>query len=68
MILEHNALTGETIEREPTAEEIAQAELDAEVTAAVKASREAMADAAASAVAKLEKLGLTADEVAALLA
>jgi DNA-directed RNA polymerase specialized sigma24 family protein len=68
MIIEHNALTGETIEREATAEEIAQAAIDAEVNAGVQAAKDAIAEAAASAVSKLESLGLTPEEIAAILA
>ena len=54
-----------------TAEEIAQRELDAQRAAEERAAREAeaqaKADAKASAVAKLAALGLSDDEVAALI-
>jgi hypothetical protein len=54
-----------------TAEEIAQREADALAAAELEAQREAeeqaKADARASAEEKLEALGLTADEIAALL-
>jgi hypothetical protein len=68
--LEHNCATGETIEREFTVAEYAQAELDAQVNAAQQAIQEAeeaaKAEAKASAESKLAALGLTADEIAAL--
>jgi hypothetical protein len=64
MIKEHNVATGEVIERELNAEELAQhnaylAEQDARKT------EQTAKDAARQAV--LDKLGLSADEVAALL-
>jgi len=62
---------GAVTERPLTAEEIAQREADAAAAAAAEAERlaeeEAKAAAKASALAKLEALGLTADEAAALL-
>ncbi len=62
---------GTVTERPLTPEEIAQREADAAAAAAAEAERvaaeEAKAAAKASAVAKLEALGLTADEAAALL-
>jgi len=65
-----NCETGEEMLVEYTAEEYAQAELDAAEFAARQAERvaaeEAAAAAKASAVAKLEAVGLTADEIAAL--
>lgn len=71
-VLEHNCETGETVEREFTAAEYAQAELDAQVFAAAEAARvaeeTAKAEAKASAEAKLAALGLTAEEIAALSA
>ena len=59
-IIEHNTETNEIIEREMTAKEI-------EANEAINAQfiQEAAKDAAKQAV--LEKLGLSADEVAALL-
>ena len=51
-----NCETGETLEVELTAEEVAQREADAQ----------AAAEAKASAQAKLAALGLTADEISAL--
>jgi len=66
-----NCSTGEKTEVELTAEEIAQREADAalfaEQEAARQAEQEAKAEAKASAVAKLSSLGLTEDEVSALL-
>jgi hypothetical protein len=66
-----NCETGQVEERPLTAEEIAQREADAAAAALAEAERqaaeEAKAAAKASAVTKLEALGLTADEAAALL-
>ena len=63
-ITEHNLLTGEIVERDQTAAELAQ-------VAADKVSFQAEADAQAAKIAArqavLDKLGLTADEAAALL-
>jgi alkylhydroperoxidase family enzyme len=64
--LEFNGETGETVERNLTAEELAQRELDAAESAAQKAAIEAKATARASALAKLAELGLTEEEIAAL--
>ena len=64
IIKEHNVETGEVIERELNAEELAQHEayLSEQET---KKAEQAAKDAAKQAV--LDKLGLSADEVAALL-
>ena len=66
-----NCETGETTELPLTAEEIAQREADAKAFADEQAKRDAEAAAAeaakASAQAKLAALGLTADELKALL-
>jgi hypothetical protein len=64
-ILEHNVETGEVIERDATAAELAQAEKDAKATADKLAAEAAHATAKA---ALLEKLGITADEAKLLLA
>jgi len=69
--IEVNCATGEVTERPLTAEEIAaneaaQAQAAADALAAEEAAA-AKAAAKASAEGKLAKLGLTADEVAALL-
>lgn len=78
MRYEVNVTTGEIIEREPTAEELAQEALDHAAAAAARAERDVVeAEAAAiaeaeeaakeSARAKLAALGLTEAEVAALV-
>jgi hypothetical protein len=64
----HDCITGETITRDLTADEIAQHEADkaqAIKDAADKAKADADKQAARQAV--LDKLGLTADEITALL-
>ena len=62
--------TGITTEVELTAEEVAQREVDAAAYAIERAEREAAeaakADAKLSAQAKLQALGLTGEEIAAL--
>lgn len=60
----HNVETDEIIDVELTAEELEELELD---KAKAKAELEAEATKAAEKAALLAKLGLTADEVAALL-
>jgi len=71
MRYEVNATTGEVIEREPTAEELAQEAADQAASAAAKAEREAteaaVAAAKASARDKLAALGLTEDEITAMV-
>ncbi len=66
-----NCSTGVTTEVELTAEELAQREVDAASWAAEQAQREATASAKAAAKAsaesKLAALGLTSEEVAALI-
>lgn len=68
--IEINCETGEETIIELTDAEIAELEANAAVAAQEQADREAAeaakAAAAASAVAKLEAIGLTADEIAAL--
>lgn len=59
-----DALTGKTVEREQTETELAQAKAD-QTEAKAQAKTEAAKALAKEAV--LSKLGLTADEVAALL-
>ena len=61
---ETDAITQETIERDPTAEELQQMEIDAAEKA--KSESEAVLKAEARA-ALLERLGITADEAALLL-
>ena len=66
-----NCSTGEQTEVELTAEEVAQREADAEAFAEQEAARQAELDAKAenkaSAQAKLKTLGLTDDEIEALV-
>jgi hypothetical protein len=64
MIKIHNATTGEITEREMTAEELKQSEAD---NIAHAKWQKAVEDKEATRQAVLAKLGLTADEVAALL-
>jgi hypothetical protein len=66
--IEINCETGEVLERELTADELAQREVDAKAYADKEAAEDA--DKAAKAVEKaalLTKLGITADEAALLL-
>ena len=66
--IEINCETGEVVERELTAAELAQREADAKTAADQQAADDA--DKAAKAVEKaalLDKLGITADEAALLL-
>jgi|688.fasta_scaffold2831689_1 hypothetical protein len=63
-----NCETGEQIEVELTAEEIAQREADAKAYEADKKAKEAEATAKAEAKAELlDKLGITAEEAALLV-
>ena len=64
IILGHNCTTGEVIEREATAEELAQQAIDDAAELARQAEAEARAEAKA---ALLERLGITAEEAALLL-
>jgi hypothetical protein len=61
-----DAVTGATIERPLTADEIADREAIAIADAQREAEAQAKADARASALAKLADLGLTQDEINAL--
>jgi hypothetical protein len=63
-ILEHNIETGETIERDATAEEIQQMQIDAEKQAIAE---QAEAEKESAKAALLERLGITAEEAALLL-
>lgn len=63
-ILQHNVETGEVIERDATAAEVAQAEKDAKATAD-RLAAEAKKATAKSAL--LERLGITEDEAKLLL-
>jgi hypothetical protein len=62
----HNAETGEVIERDMTADELAQWELDKSEAATSKQDRLENAAAKAAAEAKLEALGLTTEDLRAL--
>lgn len=64
MVRNHDLSTGEITEREMTDEELAQLQADL-VEQAEREAEQASKDAARQAV--LDKLGLTADEVTALL-
>ena len=64
IIKEHNAETGEVIEREMNAEELAQRETD---KAEAQAQKAAEATKAAERQAILDRLGLTAEEAKLLL-
>jgi hypothetical protein len=64
--LEVNAKTGEVVEREMTAEEVAQFRIDEASFKAEQAEQEAKVVARQSALAKLAALGLTEEEIAAL--
>jgi hypothetical protein len=66
-ILEHNIETGEAIERDATAEELAQMKIDKAKYKAEEQARTAKAAAKASAIAKLEALGLNLDEAQAII-
>ena len=66
IILEHNVETGEVVEREATAEELAQKVKDQAETAARQAEIAARAEAKAAAQAKLAALGLTVEDLQAL--
>jgi hypothetical protein len=61
-----DALTGESTQRELTADEIAEREAEAQAQAEREAEAQAKADARTSALAKLADLGLTQDEINAL--
>jgi hypothetical protein len=63
---EFDGATGETINRELSAAELAQREIDTAEAAVRQAEADAKAAARTSALAKLADLGLTAEEVAAL--
>ena len=66
-IIEINATTGEKIEREMNAEELAQWEADKAATEAKAAEQASLAAAKQAAQDKLKALGLTDLEIAALV-
>jgi len=59
---------GSFTDRDMNEDEIAQASIDAQAAADFQAKQEARIAAQSSAVAKLEAIGLTSDEIAALRA
>jgi hypothetical protein len=63
---EFDGATGEAVNRELSAAELAQRELDAVAAAIQQAVVDAKAAARVSGLAKLADLGLTAEEIAAL--
>ncbi len=63
-IIIHNAETGEIIEREMNADELAQWKLD---QADAAAKQQAKADSAAAKAALLERLGITEEEAKLLI-
>lgn len=65
-ILTVNAQTGEAVERELTAQEVADLEASQSEWVAQEFAAKAKATARESALAKLAELGLTAEEIAAL--
>ena len=68
IIVEHNCATGEIVERELSAQEIAQQEIDEANYLATKAKTKAEADAKETAKAAiLDRIGLTADELKTIL-
>lgn len=68
MVRIHNIETDTVIDREMNEEEFAQYEADLATQAQAEADRLAAEVAKAASLAKLEALGLTADEIAALKA
>ena len=70
-VVEFNVLTGERVERDFTPEELKQREKDAAEHATAEAARiaeeEAKISAKGSALKKLAALGLTEDEVSAIV-
>lgn len=60
-----DATTGQVVEREPTADELAQQEADAITHAEYEAAVAAKETARQSAIDKLAALGLTVDEISA---
>ncbi len=65
-VQEHNATTGEVIDRPMTEAEIAQAEIDKAASETKKAAYEAAELAKKEAEAKLAALGLTSNDLKAL--
>jgi hypothetical protein len=63
----HNVESGEIIDRDMTTAELTQHKKDVELGKAELQAKKDKAEAKASAEAKLAALGLTADEIAALI-
>lgn len=66
MIMEVDAITGESLTREMTEQELEEYQTMQTEIKTLEAEQEAKAAARASALAKLKKLGLTDKEIAAL--
>lgn len=66
-IIEHNAITHETVIREMTASELAQRQIDVAIAADKSQAAADLIAARASALAKLTDLGLTETEIKALV-
>jgi hypothetical protein len=66
IIFEYDGLTNQTIQREPTEQELAQKKITEAEQNALKAKAQEKKNARESAISKLTKLGLTADEIEAL--
>lgn len=65
-VVEFNGQTGESVEREMTAEELVQFEIDKAAAEAEATEKIAKETARQNALAKLAELGLTEEEIAAL--
>jgi hypothetical protein len=65
-VFEYDGLTGQTVQRQETEEEIAEKEIAKNEAETMQAQKEAKELAKTSALAKLAALGLTEDEIAAL--
>jgi hypothetical protein len=65
-VLTVNAETGETNQRKLNDEDLAQQKIDVAAAESYQAEQNAKEKAKASALAKLKKLGLTVEEIAAL--
>ena len=65
-VFEYDGLTGETVQRQETQEEITQKEIAKNEAQSIQDEKEAKELARNSALAKLNALGLTEEEIAAL--
>jgi hypothetical protein len=66
-ITETDAITGQTIERDPSKQELKQLSIDAAETDQAAKLLQAKLEAKVSAIAKLSALGLTEDEAKAII-